>query len=128
MEKPTKPCYIYADRGQVIRILNNLLNNAIEAVPENKKPLITVNMKEINDCAKLSINDNGEGIPTALHKKIFNPSFTTKNSGMGLGLAIVKRIINDLNGSISFESSEGGLGTTFYVSIPHLKEKTNFTD
>ena len=39
---------------------------------------------------------------------------------MGLGLAIVKRIVNDLNGSISFKSSEG---TTFYVSIPHLKEK-----
>ena len=126
-EKPTKPCYIYADRGQIIRILNNLLNNAIESVPENKKPLITVNMKVINDCVKLSISDNGYGVPTALHKKIFNPSFTTKNSGMGLGLAIVKRIINDLNGSISFESSEG-LGTTFYVSIPHLKEKTNFTN
>ena len=46
---------------------------------------------------------------------------------MGLGLAIVKRIINDLNGSVSFKSSEGR-GTTFYVSIPHLKEKTNFTD
>ena len=84
-------------------------------------------MKVINDCVKLSISDNGEGIPLVLHKKIFNPSFTTKNSGMGLGLAIVKRIIYDLNGSISFESSEG-LGTTFYVSIPHLKEKTTFTD
>ena len=126
-EKSTKPCYIYADRGQIIRILNNLLNNAIESVPENKKPLITVNIKVINDCVKLSISDNGGGIPTVLHKKIFNPSFTTKNSGMGLGLAIVKRIINDLNGSISFESSEG-VGTTFYVNIPHLKEKTNFTD
>ena len=126
-EKSTKPCYIYADRGQIIRILNNLLNNAIESVPENKKPLITVNIKVINDCVKLSISDNGGGIPTVIHKKIFNPSFTTKNSGMGLGLAIVKRIINDLNGSISFESSEG-VGTTFYVNIPHLKEKTNFTD
>ena len=125
-EKPTKSCYIYADRGQIIRILNNLLNNAIESVPENKTPLITVNIKLINECVNLSIGDNGEGIPTALHKKIFNPSFTTKNSGMGLGLAIVKRIINDLNGSISFKSSEGE-GTTFYVSIPHLKEKTNFT-
>ena len=126
-EKPTKPCYIYADKGQIIRILNNLLNNAVEAVPKNKRPLITVNMELINDCVKLSISDNGEGIPTALHKKIFNPSFTTKNSGMGLGLAIVKRIINDINGSISFKSIEGQ-GTTFYVSIPHLKEKTNFTD
>ena len=126
-EKPTKPCYIYADKGQIIRILNNLLNNAVEAVPENKRPLITVNVELINECVKLSISDNGEGIPTALDKKIFNPSFTTKNSGTGLGLAIVKRIINDLNGSISFKSSEGQ-GTTFYVSIPHLKEKANFTN
>ena len=126
-EKPTKPCYIYADKGQIIRILNNLLNNAVEAVPKNKRPLITVNMELINGFVKLSISDNGEGIPTALDKKIFNPSFTTKNSGTGLGLAIVKRIINDLNGSISFKSSEGQ-GTTFYVSIPHLKEKANFTD
>ena len=126
-EKPTKPCHIYADKGQIIRILNNLLNNAVEAVPENKRPLITVNVELINECVKLSISDNGEGIPTALDKKIFNPSFTTKNSGTGLGLAIVKRIINDLNGSISFKSSEGQ-GTTFYVSIPHLKEKANFTD
>ena len=62
-EKPTKPCYIYADKGQIIRILNNLLNNAVEAVPENKRPLITVNMELINDCVKLSISDNGEGIP-----------------------------------------------------------------
>ena len=84
-------------------------------------------MELINGCVKLSISDNGEGIPTALDKKIFNPSFTTKNSGTGLGLAIVKRIINDLNGSISFKSSEGQ-GTTFYVSIPHLKEKANFTN
>ena len=126
-EKPTKPCHIYADKGQIIRILNNLLNNAVEAVPESKRPLITVNVELINECVKLSISDNGEGIPTALDKKIFNPSFTTKNSGTGLGLAIVKRIINDLNGSISFKSSEGQ-GTTFYVSIPHLKEKANFTD
>ena len=126
-KKPTEPCCISADKGQIIRILNNLLNNAIEAVPENKTPLINVSIKLINNCVNLSIEDNGNGISAALHNKIFNPSFTTKNSGMGLGLAIVKRIINDLNGSVSFKSSEGR-GTTFYVSIPRLKEKTNFTD
>ena len=126
-KKPTEPICISSDKGQIIRILNNLLNNAIEAVPENKTPLINVSIKLINNCVNLSIKDNGNGISAALHNKIFNPSFTTKNSGMGLGLAIVKRIINDLNGSVSFKSSEGR-GTTFYVSIPHLKEKTNFTD
>ena len=119
-EKPTKSCYIYADKRQIIRILNNLLNNAIESVPENKTPLITVNIKQINEYVNLSIGDNGEGIPTALHKKIFNPSFTTKNSGMGLGLAIVKRIIDDLGGSIHFNSEENK-GSTFYINIPFVK-------
>ena len=121
-DQPTDAYYIYADKNQIIRVLNNVLNNAIEAIPENQTPLITVSLEQIDENIILSIKDNGTGVPQILHKKIFNPNFTTKNSGMGLGLAIVKRIINDLGGSIDFKSEEN-LGTTFYISIPLLKQK-----
>ncbi len=120
--KTTEPCYVYADKNQLIRILNNILNNAIEAIPENKTPLINVSLEQINENAKLTIQDNGIGIAKNLQEKIFEPKFTTKNSGMGLGLAIVKRIIDDLNGSIHFRSEENS-GTTFFISIPLLKQK-----
>jgi len=120
-EKPITPLYIHADKSQIIRVLNNILNNAIEAIPENKTPLITVSLEQIDENAMLTIQDNGSGIQKILQKKIFEPNFTTKNSGMGLGLAIVKRIITDLNGFIDFKSEEN-LGTTFYISIPLLKQ------
>jgi len=120
--KTTDPCYVYADKNQLIRILNNVLNNAIEAIPENKTPLINVSLEQVNENVKLTIQDNGIGIAKNLQEKIFEPKFTTKNSGMGLGLAIVKRIIDDLNGSIHFRSEENS-GTTFFISIPLLKQK-----
>jgi len=111
------PCYIYADKNQIIRVLNNILKNAIEAIPENKTPQINVSLEQVDENARLTIQDNGTGIDKTLQKKIFEPNFTTKNSGMGLGLAIIKQIINDLNGSIHF-TSEKKSGTTFYINIP----------
>lgn len=120
---PSEPYFIYADKNQFIGVLNNLLKNAIEAVPENKKPCINVSLKQENNSALLEIEDNGSGIAKPLQKKIFDPRFTTKSSGMGLGLAIVKRIIDDLKGSIYFKSNEN-TGTTVYIKIPLLKEKS----
>ena len=121
-ESSLQPCTIYADKNEIIRVLNNLLNNAIEATPENKTAHINVSLESIEEHAELKIQDNGNGIPKSLRKKIFNPKFTTKNSGMGLGLAIVKRIIDDLKGNIHFESTINS-GTTFHIQIPLFKQK-----
>ena len=59
--------------------------------------------------------------------KIFEPSFSTKNSGMGLGLAIVKRILENAGGNIHFISEEGK-GTTFYIEIPAAKKDTDLVE
>tara|TARA_B100001057_G_C22828362_1_gene942355 strand:+ start:594 stop:2060 length:1467 start_codon:yes stop_codon:yes gene_type:complete len=122
LKKPKKPCYIFADKNQIIRMLNNLINNAIESIAEPEIANIKISIKPRDENLLLSVEDNGVGIAKALDKKIFNPSFTTKNSGMGLGLAIVKRIIDDLGGSIHFKSEENK-GTIFYMNIPSIKTK-----
>jgi len=120
--KTIDKAFIFADQDQIIRVLNNVLNNAIEAVNEDKEPEIVLSLEHSDERVLITIKDNGHGIPTVLHDKIFEPNFTTKNSGMGLGLAMVKRIIADIGGSIYFESQHK-IGTTFFISLPLLKQK-----
>ena len=117
-----KDCFVYADHDQIVRVLNNLISNAIECVHTGETPLITIILEKRKEHALLSITDNGSGIPEKQQSQIFEPNFTTKSSGTGLGLAMVKRIIDDLNGGLYF-TTELGIGTTFYVSIPLLKQK-----
>ena len=71
--------------------------------------------KEGNLC--ISVSDTGVGIPDEIKSKIFTPMMTTKSKGQGLGLAVVKRLIEALNGNITFESQEGK-GTKFTISLP----------
>jgi len=66
---------------------------------------------------KIEVKDNGKGISLENRIHIFEPKFTTKTSGMGLGLSIIKKIIENYNGTITFET-EIGVGTTFLVSFP----------
>jgi signal transduction histidine kinase len=66
---------------------------------------------------RVLIIDNGTGIPEKIRNRIFEPNFSTKNSGMGLGLAITKRMVENMNGEIGF-STEEGKGTTFTVEFP----------
>jgi signal transduction histidine kinase len=121
-EKLEDACWIYADQGQIIRVLNNIINNAVEAIPESRETLITISLTKQDDKVMLVVSDNGVGVPVVLQDKIFEPNFTTKNSGMGLGLAMVKRIVDDLNGDVSFKSVQNK-GTTFYISFPLFKQK-----
>lgn len=114
---------IYADHDQMLRVLNNLLNNAIEAVEEDVNPVIDVHAKIEESIVLITVADNGQGVPDTLKSKIFEPNFTTKNSGMGLGLAMVKRILDDIGGSVYFKSRKNS-GTTFFVTLPLLKKKT----
>jgi two-component system, NtrC family, nitrogen regulation sensor histidine kinase NtrY len=106
------------DRTQLIRIITNLVKNAIQAIPETQESkAITVFVKKENDVVLIKVKDNGIGIDDEDFSRIFEPKFTTKTSGMGLGLGIIKNIIENYKGNITFESQKGK-GTTFTVSLP----------
>lgn len=113
---------IYADREQLSSMLNNLIRNAVQSIPSNRKGRISIDVKIVQEKVLLSITDNGSGIAPELREKLFLPNFTTKSSGMGLGLAIVKRIVETANGRIWFESGTGE-GTVFYVEYPFIEYK-----
>ncbi len=105
-----------ADKEQILRVFNNLIKNAIQAVPENKRANIEINILTNNKKVTISIKDNGTGIPNEILDKLFVPNFTTKTTGTGLGLAIVKKIIEQYKGEIHFDTNKNG--TTFYVTLP----------
>ena len=110
------------DRTQLIRIITNLVKNAIQSIPEEQaEKLVLVTVKEVNDEVLIAVKDNGTGIEFENREHIFEPKFTTKNSGMGLGLGIIKNIIENYKGTITFET-ELGSGTTFTVSLPIIKK------
>lgn len=112
--------YVEADKEQLSRVFLNLIKNGIQALPEDRKGKIDVNLNKEGKYAIIEISDNGKGIPEDIKQKLFIPNFTTKSSGMGLGLAIVRNILEQIEGDIDF-TTEVGKGTTFFVKIP-LKE------
>lgn len=105
------------DRTQLIRVVTNLVKNAIQAVGNVENPAILVAVTEEDGRACLTVSDNGSGISEENKVKIFEPKFTTKSSGMGLGLAMVKNIVESCDGSITF-SSKLNKGTIFKVKFP----------
>jgi signal transduction histidine kinase len=106
------------DRTQLIRIITNLVKNAIQAIPtEKESPLVIVNLSLQEENVVIEVIDNGKGIPTEIQSKIFEPKFTTKTNGMGLGLGIIKNIVENYSGTITFDS-ESNKGTIFTVKLP----------
>jgi nitrogen fixation/metabolism regulation signal transduction histidine kinase len=106
------------DRTQLIRIITNLVKNAIQSIPlEQKIKSILVTVQRDDNNVLILVKDNGIGIEEHNIDRIFEPKFTTKNSGMGLGLGIIKNIIENYKGTITFETKYG-TGTTFTVSLP----------
>jgi two-component system nitrogen regulation sensor histidine kinase NtrY len=114
---PEEPLQIYADRNHLIRVFNNLVKNAIQAIPNDQQGEISVSLTEELNNAIVRVKDNGIGIPDNLRDKVFQPNFTTRSSGSGLGLAISKNIVQSVNGKIYFETKQNE-GTTFIVELP----------
>ncbi|MCO6497022.1 MAG: HAMP domain-containing histidine kinase [Chitinophagaceae bacterium] len=112
---------IHADKTQINRLFTNLLQNAVQSVPDFRNIKIEIKSVAEDGNAIVSLKDNGVGIPPDMGSKIFVPNFTTKSSGTGLGLAICKGIVEKINGDIRFETKEGEW-TTFYVKIPLVKK------
>ncbi len=111
---------LFADKIQVKQILENLIQNSINAAKDNFVIKIITNFTE--SIINISIKDNGYGINTKDINKIFKPYFTKSSGGTGLGLAIVKRIIENHGGSIKVES-QVAVGTTFNLSFPIVSKQ-----
>ena len=116
---PIKEAMVMADAHQLSRVFTNILKNAVQAIPEDKKGLLKVRLQVKDQWLFIHIEDNGKGIPPELSSRIFSPNFSTKNSGMGLGLAISKKIIEQSGGKISF-TSKLNEGAIFTVALPVL--------
>ena len=106
---------VMADSAYLKRILGNLISNAVQAMPNGGKLSIEV-CREADD-AVITVKDSGIGIPEEVKPKLFQPLFTTKSKGQGFGLAVVKRMIEALNGTVTFKS-EVGKGTKFIIRLP----------
>ncbi|KFF10743.1 histidine kinase [Chryseobacterium soli] len=108
---------INMDRIYLSRIITNLVTNAKQAESEERKLIINVDVEQHQRRVMVSVQDNGVGIPENMYERIFEPNFTSKNSGMGLGLSMVRKMIEDYKGEISVKS-EVGKGSTFTITLP----------
>jgi signal transduction histidine kinase len=110
------------------RVLLNLINNAFYAVNEkfrglkdgsSYEPTVSVSTRKIDQSVEIIVEDNGDGMPSELRDKIFQPFFTTKptGEGTGLGLSISYDIIKAHGGEIRVESSQGN-GSKFVITLP----------
>ena len=115
--------FVLADKEQLLRVFNNLIKNAIQAIPENKKGQIEISIEKENQQIVIAINDNGSGINEDVLDRIFSPNFTTKTGGMGLGLAMVKSIVESISGKIWF-TTKNGEGSTFFVELNCIADET----
>jgi signal transduction histidine kinase len=109
---------IIADPQILRRILSNLVNNAVQAMPNGGKLEFNAYQKAGN--AIIEVKDSGVGISEEDKPKLFAPLFTTKSKGQGFGLAVVKRLTETMGGTVTFESQKGQ-GTKFIICSPPKK-------
>ncbi|MBW2662697.1 MAG: response regulator [Deltaproteobacteria bacterium] len=133
---------VEADPSQIEQVLMNLSINAHDAMPTGGKLTVTTENFHLNNGSntgyveaapgnyvKMSISDNGEGIPEGIQNKIFDPFFSTKGKekGTGLGLAVVYGVVKNHGGYISVES-EPDRGTIFEILFPMFDKLEETTD
>ncbi len=105
------------DKVFLSRIITNLVTNAKQAKSDDRELMINVDLEQHQRRVIISVQDNGTGIPEDMFERIFEPNFTSKNSGMGLGLSMVRKMVEDYKGEITVKS-EVGKGSTFTITLP----------
>jgi len=106
---------ISADPDLLHRALQNLVLNAIDAMPQGGE--LTIRTATLGDRVEISVSDTGSGLTQEECGRLFTPYYTTKQHGTGLGLAIVQSVVSDHGGKISVESTKEK-GTTFRIELP----------
>jgi len=114
-----KEAYVSGDEQLLGRTFSNIILNAFQSELPGKSMQVKVRLIQENENFVVAIEDTGKGIQDNEAERIFSPYFTTKHSGSGLGLAISKQAIEQMHGSIWFETKIG-MGSTFFISLPKL--------
>ncbi|MGF2615421.1 PAS domain S-box protein [Rossellomorea aquimaris] len=110
---------IFAEPNQLKQVFINIVKNAIEVMPKGGTITISISKKDEN-MVRISISDEGIGIPKEKIKKLGEPFYTTKERGTGLGLMVTFKIVEEHEGIVEVES-ELGKGTTFHIDFPSKK-------
>lgn len=118
LEVRPDPLQIQADRDRLLEAIQNLVVNAVEAMPDGGSIRISATPSvSRRGWVEIRVSDEGTGIPPSNQGRIFQPFFTTKRHGIGLGLAIVKKIVELHGGFISLTGAPGR-GTTVVLELP----------
>ena len=110
-----KDCKIFVDAGQMNRVFENIVKNAIDAMPRGGQ--LEIKSEKMNNMLKVTFCDTGVGISQENLSRLGSPLFTTKAKGVGMGLAICKRLTEAHGGSLSIDSKEK-VGTCVTVTLP----------
>ncbi len=127
------PAHVRArcDSRQVIQALTNLLQNAVDAIEGREGENlpageIFIRLEEEDGMARITVSDNGRGLPAGDRERLMEPYVTTRQKGTGLGLAIVRKIMEDHGGQLILSDREGGMaGAQVSLVFPAVKEEEN---
>ncbi len=121
---------ITVEKHKVLQILVNLLQNAKQSckTSDRDEKQVTLRIMNDNDRVRISVSDNGVGIPVENLTRIFNHGFTTKKTGHGFGLHNAANAANEMGGALHVHSDGDGRGATFTLELPHIPEKKQQTE
>ena len=113
--------FVEVNSAEVIQVLLNLLNNAIQALSQfdHSNKMITIEVSDGINFVEISVTDNGNGVPPEYQSHLFELLNTTKKTGMGLGLWLSRHIVTRHKGSIYYEDAVGG-GARFVIRLPSV--------
>ncbi|KRO76738.1 MAG: hypothetical protein ABS06_03935 [Methylophilales bacterium BACL14 MAG-120910-bin43] len=117
IKQPNQVLMVMGDENKLRQVFVNLLENAKDALVDERKPQITIQTKVIKGTIVIVFEDNGSGVPENILGKIFEPYVTSKSHGTGLGLAIVLKIIEEHKGSIEIKNKRLG-GSKAIIILP----------
>ncbi len=129
LELPSRLPLVLADAVQIQQVILNLIRNAVDAMVEapDEHKAVTISAKVLlNDCIEVVVKDQGVGLPESVAQKLYDPFFTTKDTGMGLGLTVAQSIIAAYDGQLWFTKNRKR-GISFHFTLPIARgDRSNY--